>query len=617
MSGRDPYEVLGTASDATDAELKQAYRRLARDLHPDRHGQASAEEQEAAQLAMVELNVAYDTIRKQRSGEEDPSESVGSPLEVAHMLVSHFAMKAAVLRFAPADDDPGKLSRWQQRLLGELLDQLEEQFERSPDERFADRPSEHGLNAFELFGAVIEDFIWRATNTAEADGQDVEDAFGLLHMTAVALYGLAYKIMPDDPEFEEMVDRLANDIRAAYDGRLRAEEARARREPPRQSGRPDVWAGGRQGDENPPVGWAPFWVAVVALLFFGSAWGLIDGLAANRPVEGFWWVRTLGFGWLLWWQVRESHRAGTWAYRIHRWLIEASEAAEARRADPPLTPKDRSTSSPPHGKASPPPSTTNGASAQGPDAGREQPGHRVWSSDREPGGSSRFTARDTESNYLDPGKRGMVGMILVAGLVGFVAIGVTTDAAPPPTASEPTSPTPTPAPPTTPTPTPRPRPEPRPPQTQPWVTTGDCVEEDTRELDMWTATPCGNHDAVIVQVQARGGGIIDPCRAEHDVAFEDEWGFYCGHIVTDTTSAGGRFGMGPVVPGVTCIVMEAEAAKKRPCTMRDAMTVTHLASSEAACGNETYPSGFYYPLPTSTGQGAVCVDSLEFERVYG
>ena len=32
---REPYEVLGVARDADDAQIKSAFRRLARELHPD------------------------------------------------------------------------------------------------------------------------------------------------------------------------------------------------------------------------------------------------------------------------------------------------------------------------------------------------------------------------------------------------------------------------------------------------------------------------------------------------------------------------------------------------------------------------------------------------------
>lgn len=57
MSSDDPYRALGVSPDATDAEIKRAYRRLARQHHPDRNpGDAAAEERfkaiQAAQEAI-------------------------------------------------------------------------------------------------------------------------------------------------------------------------------------------------------------------------------------------------------------------------------------------------------------------------------------------------------------------------------------------------------------------------------------------------------------------------------------------------------------------------------------------------------------------------------------
>ena len=54
---RDPYQVLGVAKSADEAEIKKAYRRRAKDLHPDRNqGDPKAQEK------FSELNTAYEVI---------------------------------------------------------------------------------------------------------------------------------------------------------------------------------------------------------------------------------------------------------------------------------------------------------------------------------------------------------------------------------------------------------------------------------------------------------------------------------------------------------------------------------------------------------------------------
>ena len=56
-SSRDPYQVLGVGQDAGDAEIRRAYRRLARQFHPDRNkGDAAAE------ARFKEVQAAYDAI---------------------------------------------------------------------------------------------------------------------------------------------------------------------------------------------------------------------------------------------------------------------------------------------------------------------------------------------------------------------------------------------------------------------------------------------------------------------------------------------------------------------------------------------------------------------------
>lgn len=61
----DPYKILGVGRDATDAEIKDAYRKLARKYHPDNF----ANDETARSMAeekMKDINEAYDTIQEQR-----------------------------------------------------------------------------------------------------------------------------------------------------------------------------------------------------------------------------------------------------------------------------------------------------------------------------------------------------------------------------------------------------------------------------------------------------------------------------------------------------------------------------------------------------------------------
>ena len=57
MTG-DPYKILGVSPDASDEEIKKAYRRLAMKYHPDRN----PGDEEAARK-MQEINAAYEQIK--------------------------------------------------------------------------------------------------------------------------------------------------------------------------------------------------------------------------------------------------------------------------------------------------------------------------------------------------------------------------------------------------------------------------------------------------------------------------------------------------------------------------------------------------------------------------
>lgn len=69
----DPYKVLGLSPDASDEDVKRAYRRLAKKYHPD----LNPGDQEAARK-MQEVNAAYEQIKNPEKGYQQPGNGYSS-----------------------------------------------------------------------------------------------------------------------------------------------------------------------------------------------------------------------------------------------------------------------------------------------------------------------------------------------------------------------------------------------------------------------------------------------------------------------------------------------------------------------------------------------------------
>ena len=70
---QNPYDVLGVSQNASDEEIKQAYRQLARKYHPDNYVDNPLAD--LASEKMKEINEAYDNIQKMRKNGSSQGQS--------------------------------------------------------------------------------------------------------------------------------------------------------------------------------------------------------------------------------------------------------------------------------------------------------------------------------------------------------------------------------------------------------------------------------------------------------------------------------------------------------------------------------------------------------------
>ena len=76
MPVQDPYKVLGVSPNASEEEVKAAYRELAKKYHPDNY--ADSPLADLANEKMQEINEAYDMItRRFRSGGQQQGSAYG------------------------------------------------------------------------------------------------------------------------------------------------------------------------------------------------------------------------------------------------------------------------------------------------------------------------------------------------------------------------------------------------------------------------------------------------------------------------------------------------------------------------------------------------------------
>ena len=94
--GTDPYQVLGVSPNASEDEIRQAYRRLAKKYHPD----LNPGDKTAAQK-MNEINAAYDAIKNPQAYRQQQAQQQAQHLIRICSHAVHFLFVSIMLIIAP------------------------------------------------------------------------------------------------------------------------------------------------------------------------------------------------------------------------------------------------------------------------------------------------------------------------------------------------------------------------------------------------------------------------------------------------------------------------------------------------------------------------------------
>ena len=120
-NSKDPYEILGVRRNATQEEIKKAYRRLAKQHHPDRN----PNDQSAAQR-FKEVQAAYEVLGDPQRREQYDRFGAGGPAPDVHT----WATGSGGVRYQDVPIDFGALGG-----LGDLTSIFEQFFARGPSAR--------------------------------------------------------------------------------------------------------------------------------------------------------------------------------------------------------------------------------------------------------------------------------------------------------------------------------------------------------------------------------------------------------------------------------------------------------------------------------------------------
>jgi hypothetical protein len=114
---KDPYSILGVAPGASDEEVKNAYRNLARRYHPDNYDDNNPLK-ELAKEKMQEINAAYDEIQRDRSESERSSSSSSSSSSYGYSYNNNYSSSNGIYATVRQKINERKYREAEQLLMG-------------------------------------------------------------------------------------------------------------------------------------------------------------------------------------------------------------------------------------------------------------------------------------------------------------------------------------------------------------------------------------------------------------------------------------------------------------------------------------------------------------------
>lgn len=109
----DPYEVLGVERGADPATITKAYRRLAREYHPDRYLTAQPQIAELAARRMADINIAHEVLTDPEAARRHRHSEMRREAATSHSgAVQGTVYATSAFTTAPPADAPVDVDHW-------------------------------------------------------------------------------------------------------------------------------------------------------------------------------------------------------------------------------------------------------------------------------------------------------------------------------------------------------------------------------------------------------------------------------------------------------------------------------------------------------------------------